>query len=264
MRIGIMQGRLSPPQGDQLQFFPKNWKAEFATAKELGFEAIEWIFETLSDNPLMGFSGRKEMLDLSKEERVGVESICADTFLRQHLIKQSRGIQHVLAVLLKVAEVSKVPLVGIPLLEENLPKHPDFEAVVKNIQGAFHFAHNSGVDLALEVDLPADQILELIEEIGSPRVGVCYDTGNAMTHGFDAGADIRKLGRHLKEIHFKDRLKGTRQSVYLGEGSVDFPDVFAALKEVNFQGLGILQAWRGANYLDDAKRQLEFVKNFLK
>lgn len=264
MRIGIMQGRLSPPQGDQLQFFPEDWKAEFAIARELGFEALEWIFLNSSNNPILGWSGRRQALEQAREEGVAIESICADVFLIEHLTARSVAAQYTLVSLMKVAELMGVHLIGVPLLEGNLPQTAsELGAVKENIRKALRLA-NGGVELALEIDLPADSILTLLEMIDSPRVGVCYDTGNAMTHGFDAGADIRRLGPHLKEIHLKDRLIGTTQSVRLGKGSVNFPDVFAALKEVNFDGLSVLQAWRGEDYLGNAKRQLEFIKNFLK
>ncbi|MHB1330564.1 MAG: sugar phosphate isomerase/epimerase family protein [Minisyncoccota bacterium] len=263
MQFGIMQGRLSPSQGQELQFFPKNWESEFEVARTLGFKTIEWIFDSLG-NPLLVEAERIRMREISMIHGVHIKSICADIFMKEHLIIESSPAVHQLVKLLKLATLTEIPLVVIPFVEDNLPDTDrDLEVVAENLRTVIDLDQGK-VDIALEVDLPTDRILSLVEAIGSPRVGVCYDTGNAMTFGFDAGDDIRKLGQHLKEIHIKDRIVGTRQSVYLGEGSVNFRDVFAALHEVSFDGFHILQTWRGEDYLSDAKRQMEFVLSHLK
>lgn len=264
MRLGIMQGRLSPPQGGALQFFPEDWEPEFATAHLLGFDSIEWIFdEPYEGNPLRTTSGQQRILDIGRESGVTVRSVCADVFMKQTLVRRDPSVVALLIMLLTSAERAGIPLVGLPLVEGNTPETPEqHDIVAENISHALALA-DVGTKIALEADLPAERIIALVEDIGSERVGVCYDTGNAMTFGFDAGADIRALGKRLFEIHFKDRIKGTRQSVYLGEGSVNFPDVFAALKEVGYDGLAILQAWRGEEYLADSKRQFEFLMDFI-
>ena len=46
-KIGIMQGRLSEPQGEKIQAFPiTSWQQEFKKASSCGFDVIEWIFDT--------------------------------------------------------------------------------------------------------------------------------------------------------------------------------------------------------------------------
>ena len=45
-KIGIMQGRLSPPIDGRIQAFPINdWESEFEKASKIGFDCIEWIFD---------------------------------------------------------------------------------------------------------------------------------------------------------------------------------------------------------------------------
>ena len=44
--IGIMQGRLSPPEDGRFQSFPReHWRQEFARAREAGLDYIEWIHD---------------------------------------------------------------------------------------------------------------------------------------------------------------------------------------------------------------------------
>lgn len=255
-----MQGRLSAPQSNQLQFFPNDWKAEFETAHILGFDSIEWIYDDKDfDNPLMSEIGQSEIKEKQRQFDVLVKSICADIFMKVHLTDEdSSSAIEILSNLINCSAQAEIINISIPFVEEHVPATAEQRlAVVRNIKKILSL--NKNINFALEIDLSVDDIISIVEAIDSPQVGVCYDTGNAMTFGFDAGDDIRKLGKYLKEIHLKDRIKGTRQSVYLGEGSVNFSDVFSALSEIKFNGLCILQAWRGKNYLDDAKRQLEFA-----
>lgn len=45
--IGIMQGRLSKPIGNKIQAFPWGiWEEEFKKAADIGFDEIEFIFES--------------------------------------------------------------------------------------------------------------------------------------------------------------------------------------------------------------------------
>ena len=52
-KIGIMQGRLSKQKGIRIQEFPRDtWEQEFEKAKDIGFDTIEWIFDS-KDNPML-------------------------------------------------------------------------------------------------------------------------------------------------------------------------------------------------------------------
>ena len=49
-----MQGRLSFPIDNKIQYFPKNkWQDEFKEAASCNFACIEWIFDTYEKNPIM-------------------------------------------------------------------------------------------------------------------------------------------------------------------------------------------------------------------
>ena len=62
--IGIMQGRLSPPEDGRIQSFPKrSWRKEFSRAQKAGLASIEWIYEaeTEAHNPLGSDHGIEEV-----------------------------------------------------------------------------------------------------------------------------------------------------------------------------------------------------------
>ena len=54
-KIGVMQGRLSNPINNEIQAFPaKEWKKEFSKAEKIGYDLIEWVFDSL-ENPSLIF-----------------------------------------------------------------------------------------------------------------------------------------------------------------------------------------------------------------
>lgn len=80
-----MCGRLSPQIDNKIQIFPtSNWKNEFKTASECGFDSIEWIFD-LQKNPILDEQGLHEMKKLSSESNIQINSICCDYFMEKLL-----------------------------------------------------------------------------------------------------------------------------------------------------------------------------------
>lgn len=266
--IGIMQGRLSPLQDGRFQFFPKNWQAEFSLAKELGFDSIEWIYEENTWNVHWGFNPilspelRDEIRKISSKNGVGINSICADYFVDNGLLSSDDSQVYVLKALVFAARSLRIKTIILPFLEASSIKNPKQKTrVVKNINAVLGVCRAFGVRLALETELDAKDLKRFIKQFHSSYVGVCYDLGNTASYGHNSPLDIGFLGDLIFEIHLKDRKIGSNQSVYLGEGDVDFDSCFKALKNIGFNGPIILQANRSEDYyLEDAKRQFDFVK----
>jgi sugar phosphate isomerase/epimerase len=92
-------------------------------------------------------------------------------------------------------------------------------------------AQAHGVVMAIEnhIDLLADEMVDLIETIGSPWLGVCYDTANNLRMLEDPVVVARKLAPYARATHVKDvtAQKGDPKtfafwpSVPLGRGLID-------------------------------------------
>jgi len=71
------------------------------------------------------------------------------------------------------------------------------------------------------------------------------DVAHYLQGGGDPAAAIRKYGKRILFMHFKDVKNSTNANGYewveLGKGRVDFPAVFAALHEIKFRGWGIVE-----------------------
>lgn len=104
------------------------------------------------------------------------------------------------------------------------------EEVVRRLKAVAPKAEQAGVILGIESWLSADQHLEIIERVGSKSVQVYYDVCNSTDRGYDIYAEIRKLGKHICELHAKEN------GSLLGKGNVDFKKVRAALDDIGYQG----------------------------
>jgi D-psicose/D-tagatose/L-ribulose 3-epimerase len=77
----------------------------------------------------------------------------------------------------------------------------------------------------------AEDVAALCEAVGNPRVGVLFDTFHANIEEKDVPGAYRSLGRHLKHVHTCENDRGTP-----GTGHVDWKGVFAALREMKYDG----------------------------
>lgn len=78
-----------------------------------------------------------------------------------------------------------------------------------------------------------------VDQFESPWLQTHFDIGNAMQYGYPQDW-ILTLGSRMRRVHIKDYKLATRtepgRAVDLLEGDVDWKDVMAALKSVNYRG----------------------------
>ncbi|MCM8769901.1 MAG: sugar phosphate isomerase/epimerase [Candidatus Omnitrophica bacterium] len=82
------------------------------------------------------------------------------------------------------------------------------------------------------------EMKRFVEEINSPYVQVYFDVGNVLLFSFPE-MWIRILGNMIRRIHLKDFRTGVGTGYgfcNLLEGDVNWPEVLAALQEINYQG----------------------------
>ncbi len=268
--IAIMQGRISPPSGDRLQFFPADWAAEFPLAKKIGFSGITWFF----DRDAPGHDPLRVWADVPTLARIDaardilpIDSIdCGRCTLFG--FAAARTEEELTAVLPALAQRLSSRTMVIPMLLEGAPRSPAERAEATEVLGRLlSKAVPLGLRFALETEMPADELADFVDSFSSPALGACYDIGSATAYGFDCPADIVRLHERVFSVHLKDHKKGDRigtdPSVPLGTGDADFRGCFAALNSIRYQGSCTLQAWRGADYLGAAAAQLAFAQRQL-
>lgn len=263
-----MQGRLSPKPNheERIQFFPADWQQEFRIAREIGFNCIEWLidWQDFEKNPLLSGRGLEEIRSVSLANKLPTLSVCSDYFMKYPLFGRDPEIvvKKELVPQLEGATILGQKLFLIPLLEAYAVKtEAQKQEIIKVVRAALAFLKKHDLRIGFETELPAEELIDFVDRFESPNVGVYYDIGNSTSYGFDCPADLEKLGVRVFGVHLKDRKVGSAQSVGLGKGQADFEKCFAVLSKIGYNGTYILQAWRGENYLTDAKEQFKFVRS---
>ena len=71
----------------------------------------------------------------------------------------------------------------------------------------------------------------LCEAVDHPRIGVTVDTFHANIEETDTARAVQWLGKHCKHIHMSEDDRGL-----LGRGNVNFPEIIAALRQIEYEG----------------------------
>jgi D-psicose/D-tagatose/L-ribulose 3-epimerase len=120
----------------------------------------------------------------------------------------------------------------------------------------------------------ADEVLDMIESIGKPNIGLHLDTFHMNIEERNFYDPIIRAGNRLKHVHITESDRGMT-----GEGSVHWDDFFKALAEINYQGplvlenfsseikelVGPTSLWRPSKYNSEdlAKGSLLFMRNMV-
>ena len=85
----------------------------------------------------------------------------------------------------------------------------------------------------------ADLLQELSAAgVDSSRLRLTIDIGHLHCQGEVPIADqIRRWADRLVNIHIEDMRRGVHEHLMFGEGEIEFPPVFAALRQIRYSGL---------------------------
>ena len=91
---------------------------------------------------------------------------------------------------------------------------------------------------AFLVDETVDDLLYIIDKVGSDRFAICLDTGHLNLTAKNQREFILKAGSKLKALHIADNQGETDQHIMpFGRGNVNFKEVIDTLKEIDYTGL---------------------------
>ncbi len=270
--IGIMQGRLGPPENGRIQSFPRAcWAAEFPAAASAGLESIEWIYDAygMGFNPLETPEGIASIHRLSEQHGIAVRSVCADyfmdfAFVRAAEAERNERLERLRWLLAAAAEIG-VGRVVLPFVDQSaIREAADRDAAIDALERALPFAEERGIELHLETSLAPGDFADLLSRLPSPSIKVNYDSGNSSSLGYRPIEEFAAYGGRIGSVHIKDRLLGGG-TVPLGQGDADFPSLFAELRRIGYQGDFILQVARDreGGEIAWARKNLGFVKHYL-
>lgn len=267
-KIGIMQGRIIPSNLSKLQLFPqKNWQSEIRTASKIGFTDFEILFdkELLCLNEFNSNEKIEELIHIEQVNNISISSICIDYFssYKTYTKNHRKDFFCMLDKIFNLIEKTQIKKIIIPYCDSNdINSKKDLMDVlnlfsIKNIDDALS---KKSVFIAMELNLPAIEIVECFNKFNFKNIGVCFDIGNSTGNGFIAHEEILKLDSRIIHIHIKDKpLNGP--NVMLGQGSADFKKCINSLKKINYKGSFILETIYKDNPKKEAKLNYNFVNN---
>ena len=165
------------------------------------------------------------------------------------------------------AKVMRV--VGSSLMFRNQPHQPQIDRLARMFREAVKVAESHGIRMAVEnhIDFTADEMLQLLDAVGSPYLGINFDTGNFLRLLDDPIKGMAKLAPRVYATHIKD-LKVQRgvspdewyffSSTPVGEGLVDNQKLVEILAEAGFEGvLAVEMDFLHPDYGNDEDRAVE-------
>ncbi len=258
--LGIMQGRLVPPEPGRFQAFPRErWEEEFHLAAKTPLNFIEWIYDEYGAdvNPLTADLGKLRSVIL--ETGVAARSLCADCFMDRPFLRCSEAErkerQEFLKQLLPLAKQAGIKRVVLPFVDASrIDSAEDEDIVIQVLNEALPLAHQEGVELHLETALGPADFARLLGRVPDPLVKVNYDSGNSSSLGYAPAEEFAAYGERVGSVHIKDRVRGGG-TVPLGTGDADFEATFAELNRIGYQGDITLQVARS-----EPGRELEWAR----
>ncbi len=223
----------------------------FKTFKKWGFDAVEIAI----DDPTTIDPG----LIRSELDRAGLEccSVCGafgpDRDLRGTPEAQANSTQY-LTSLIDQAVVLGAPVVAGPVYSavgrrdavEPADYKQQWKTVVKNLKPLCKHAAKRGVTIAVEplnrfeTDFinTVDQVLDLIEDVGSPALKVHLDTFHMNIEEKHQADAIKKAGKLLAHFHACGSDRGTP-----GNDHLCWDSIATALKKVKYDGGVVIESF---------------------
>ena len=84
----------------------------------------------------------------------------------------------------------------------------------------------------------ADQLYSLVKSINHPRVKIMFDTFHAHIEEFNTGKAMVRIADEIVHVQLSESTRAT-----LGEGQVHWDNVFEGLKEMNYRGWLVVEAF---------------------
>lgn len=110
------------------------------------------------------------------------------------------------------------------------------------------FAAGEGVGIAIEnlwdlniapqrrYTAQPEEVLELVDRLDSPMVGICCDVEHAAIMGQDPAAVLRLFGKQLKATHISDVIDTAADHLLPFFGKMQWAPIMEALREIEYTG----------------------------
>jgi len=262
--MGIVQGRLTQPPDNSLQYFPQdNWREEFPLASSIGLDYIEFFAERIHNpqNPIWSKEGLAEIVELCRVNDLTPHAICNDYVIDNSLTDQDDSIDQTIHLMMNASSIGIKNFI-LPLMEKSEITKTNFEEFRDPLQKIAREAEKQSILVCLETLLDGPSLVTFLKKLGLSNVRVCFDTGNRAALGQNLEADISLLNQYICHVHIKDK-NIHNQNVFLGTGEVNFHTAIKAIQKIGYQGGFTFETFRGRDPLATAQFHNSLVQFYL-
>jgi len=199
-----------------------------------------------------------QYLKLAAENHIAIDGTCVDR-LHDNGLKSDKLAPKWVADAIRLTNALHTRVLLVPFFGKwALTTRDEMDYTADALRELGPEAEKAGVILGLENTISAEDNVHIMERARSKAVLVYYDVGNSTHAGFDVVKEIRWLGKdRICQFHLKDNPH------YLGEGTIPFPAVMQAIRDIGFDGYANLETDAHADLPADQKRNLEFIRRML-
>lgn len=263
--FGFIQGRLSsPPSKKILQYFPKkNWKNEFKLANKLRLGYIEYFGERIFNkkNPIWNYKSLVEISKLTKKNKLINYSFCDDFFINNNFVNYIKFDDYYSKIITNLSKIN-IKVYVLALFEKSQLRKNNLIKYAARLKILSNKLKNKNIKLALETNIGVNEIKKLIQLTKCKNIFIVYDTGNRLKKNNLQYDEIIKLKKYICHFHLKDKnWKG--ENVVMGHGSVNFTNIFKAIKKINYKGKFTFETNRGKNPLLTMQSNKKLIEKIL-
>lgn len=229
---------------------PAEWSFEetVQNAKAAGYEALE---ATIRDEGYLTLEATDAQIaqyaSYAADEGIELSSVCPmlreapkDLMTNDDAVRAASQDTVRRALDITAALGVDTMLLTIGALTDELYYNEAYANALQAMQKIAPYAEGVGVNIAIEYVwnkflLSPMEFARFCDEVGSPRVGLFFDTGNMVVFGF-AQHWVRICGKHIMKVHFKDFKRQGYEWKPLLEGDVNYPAVMAELRKIGYDG----------------------------
>jgi len=259
--------RLAGGAGGKLTVGVTDWNLKLGAnpdalplAKRIGFDGVQVSFgRRIVDGkmPLDDPQTISRYLSLSGEHGIPIDGTCVDRLHDNGLKSDKLAVKWVLDSI-RLTSALRASVLLLPFFGKWAIENPDERnAVGDALREVAPEAAKAGVILGMEDTLSAEDNVRIMDRAKSKNVSVYYDVGNSTQAGFDVVKEIRWLGKdRICQFHLKDNPH------YLGEGTISFPRVMEAIRDIGFTGAANLETdtHAGSDVEADMRRNLAYIR----
>ena len=260
--IGIIQGRLSLAPKNKLQYFPKNYKEEFALANKAKLNYIEFFSERIFNpkNPIWEKKGIQNYKNLAKINNIKIYTFC-DDYIISNSIKRLKTLNYI-KKLSKNLHTLKCKKLVLPFYGKNTLTKKNISLMSKHIEKILKILKKKNIKLLIETNLNAEDYFNLKSKLKSKNFKLAFDTGNRVVFNRELQKEITFLKNEIGHVHIKDK-NNLKKNVKLGTGLVNFEEVFKAFKLIKYRQSFTFESVRGTNPFLTAKNNVKFINRYL-